>query len=603
VEPDEDGLLVQPGKAVYKTGEEMVLSILSTKPESTVYIDIVKNQQTVVTRSLKVTGGKGTFRMDLPPDLFGILEVHAYQIRKSLSLIRDAKRIFVNRADDLTIDITLDKKQYLPAEKAVLDFEVKDAAGHPVLAALGLYIVDEAVFALSELQPGLEKVFFLLEKEIMKPRYQIRGVTSNILLGAFPTEPVNVERRQRAGRVLFSAVKVPGRFSVVKSSREEEMQRLIQEVHKKIWTALKTYGKEKKSWLGRDLDPLVREGYLKADDLLDPWGRPFVRMGCTCQTCRARTLTLMSFGPNGKKGGRDDIFIDAKGRVWDQKKGRRGGRRPLADGGPVPVPAGAPAGPPRAKGMPVPQPTPTPTATPTPTPAEPAMSGAGKKATPAVRIREFFPETLFVMPELITDENGKARQEVNLADSITTWRLSAFASSTAGALGSTTKPIRVFQDFFVDIDFPVSLTQNDEVSVPIAVYNYLQKPQKVKLVAERSPWFEFLGEAEKEVELAPNQVTAVYFPLKVREIGRRKFTVTARGTEMSDAIRREVEVVPDGKKFETVINGRLLKKIEHDIAIPPDSIEDSHKILLKFYPGVVCQLMEGMEGLLRMPHG
>ena len=68
-----------------------------------------------------------------------------------------------------------------------------------------------------------------------------------------------------------------------------------------------------------------------------------------------------------------------------------------------------------------------------------------------------------------------------LADSITTWRLTCMASSARGQLGSATAGINVFQDFFVDIDFPVALTQNDEVSVPVAVYNYLKTDQEVRL--------------------------------------------------------------------------------------------------------------------------
>ena len=43
-------------------------------------------------------------------------------------------------------------------------------------AALGLAIVDESVFALSELKPGLEKIYFTLEKELMEPKYEIHGL-------------------------------------------------------------------------------------------------------------------------------------------------------------------------------------------------------------------------------------------------------------------------------------------------------------------------------------------------------------------------------------------------------------------------------------------
>ena len=74
---------------------------------------------------------------------------------------------------------------------------------------------------------------------------------------------------------------------------------------------------------------------------------------------------------------------------------------------------------------------------------------------------------------------------LTFADSITTWRLTASASSRGGALGGVTAPLRVFQDFFVDIDLPTALTQNDEVDFPVAVYNYLKNPQTVKLTSSR----------------------------------------------------------------------------------------------------------------------
>jgi len=41
---------------------------------------------------------------------------------------------------------------------------------------LRLQVVDEAVFALAEKQPALAKVFFYLEQEVMKPRYEIHSI-------------------------------------------------------------------------------------------------------------------------------------------------------------------------------------------------------------------------------------------------------------------------------------------------------------------------------------------------------------------------------------------------------------------------------------------
>ena len=59
----------------------------------------------------------------------------------------------------------------------------------------------------------------------------------------------------------------------------------------------------------------------------------------------------------------------------------------------------------------------------------------------------------------ITDESGKATITVPLADSITTWRVSTLANAATGKLGGSVAGLRVFQDFFADIDFPASLTR------------------------------------------------------------------------------------------------------------------------------------------------
>jgi 5-hydroxyisourate hydrolase-like protein (transthyretin family) len=221
----------------------------------------------------------------------------------------------------------------------------------------------------------------------------------------------------------------------------------------------------------------------------------------------------------------------------------------------------------------------------------------------APRLRQYFPETLYWAPEVLTDEGGFASLEIPMADSITTWRLTALASSQDGRLGFTTRGIRVFQDFFVDIDLPVALTQGDEISVPIGVFNYLPEAQEVRLVVEQEPWFELLGEAEQTLTIASNDIEVVYFPIRVIRFGRRGFQVTAWGEQMSDAIRREVNVVPDGKEIRLTESDWLREDKEIDITLPPEVVPETPYVEVKIYPGVMAQVVEGLEKILRLPHG
>src|SRR5260370_29701450 len=90
----------------------------------------------------------------------------------------------------------------------------------------------------------------------------------------------------------------------------------------------------------------------------------------------------------------------------------------------------------------------------------------------APHVRSFFPEALYINPEIVTDRDGRASVVIPIADNITTWRMAMMASTTRGALGSGTGSIKVFQDFFVDLAMPVTLTHGDRVSIPVAGYNY-----------------------------------------------------------------------------------------------------------------------------------
>ena len=177
------------------------------------------------------------------------------------------------------------------------------------------------------------------------------------------------------------------------------------------------------------------------------------------------------------------------------------------------------------------------------------------------------------------------------------------ASNAAGALGSTETPLRVFQEFFVDIDLPVFLTQNDRVSIPVVLYNYLDAAQDVRLVFETDTWFELEGDGEVTVTMNPGEVRALYFPIQVKELGHHKLTVFAHGKTMQDAIRREVEVAPDGEKVEVSVSDRLSATVEHTLTIPENSVAGAQKILVRVYPGVFSQIVDGLDSMLQMPSG
>jgi alpha-2-macroglobulin-like protein len=220
------------------------------------------------------------------------------------------------------------------------------------------------------------------------------------------------------------------------------------------------------------------------------------------------------------------------------------------------------------------------------------------------RVRRDFPETLYVNPSVITGADGTATIEVGMADSITEWRVSALANAADGRLGGSESGITVFQDFFVDVSFPAALTRGDEVSFPIAVYNYLDVPQTVNLELQPGTWYTALGPTTSSLQLEPGQVTGVSFPVKVNDVGLRTLTVVATGSDKSDAVARTVRVVPDGKAFPVAFSGSMnVPSVTQSVTFPPAAVPGSGQLYLDVFPAFLAQAVQGMDSILAEPNG
>jgi uncharacterized protein YfaS (alpha-2-macroglobulin family) len=669
--PAQEGLILRTDKTLAKVGERLDLTALCSHKGGTLYLDVIRNRQTIHTLAHPMEGGRTDLALPVTADMVGTLELHAYKILPNEDIIRDTRVIVVSPANDLDIKITADKVEYRPGADATLKFTVQDQQHQPVTAALGLAIVDESVFALSELQPGLEKIYFTLEKELMEPKVEIHGLRPTFLL-EHGVRDMREPSRQRAAAMLFAATPLrednqadlnggggfggpivrpigggirvrggfagggPGfgggfggpnaggatndsffdfhvdtyhdRFMKLREQVVEEMTR----AYRKIADALQRYYNAEKTWptAEQTLTVLVKQGYLKQSDLQDRWGR-FYKPHPYQQNYAPGSFTLISAGPDGRWDTNDDIgevayydYGDTKSRAFG-----RGGRMGGFGGG------GFGGG--EALGMP--EAVMDRAAMPMAAARDGAVVFNGAVDTKALRlasgptgaaapdagprVREYFPETLYWNPALLTDDHGQATLTLPLADSITTWRLSLIANTQAGQLGSADAPLKVFQEFFVDLDLPIALTQNDRMELPVAVYNYLTTPQTVTLTLQQQPWFTLTGSPVKTVTLAANQVRVVSFPIVAKAIGGHSLTVTAKGTHLSDAVRRAIEVTPDGKEVRTALNDRLEGTVEKTVSFPANAVPGSQAIWVKLYPGAFSQVVEGLDGILQMPNG
>jgi len=750
----QDQILLRTERAVYRAGEAIRLKVFSTVKRGTAYVDIVKEGQTILTRDLDIENGQAELTVAATPELAGTVDFNAYLFGRDARPVGDHRLVFVQPADELKIEASANAAVYKPGGEARVRFRVTNAKGQGVSAALGLQVVDEAVFALAEKQPGFAKVFFYLEQEVLKPRYEIHSIGMPEVVA--PVEESQAEQHDRAARALFSATEMvtANKFetefgrTVPQTKYGEYAQRyhtrflaqvrglserlshayadsaehgdLIKtvegmthdnaaglrdawdtnlRVEHAAWDPNKTHylvrsaGPDKQFGTGDDLWTYVEVRRRKIvghansgpstigvniehdrgafngraeiiGTAVDQWGGALegavVQLRSVLSAKIRRTnvdadgrfrlgdlppadYEIAVFNGSGSVLKRVEleprdrailsvllrqehseaiVAVSDTGRMVADFKvgfGMAGGVAGGVMGGVVGDAAGmplearnfqavgmAPPAPHARLALPMAQMVEV-------TGANDALRNSATlakekdEAGTAPRARSYFPEALYINPEIITDKDGIASITIPLADSITTWRMSMMASTTRGALGSGTSSIKVFQDFFVDLDLPVTLTQGDRVSIPVAVYNYSGAAGDVNLQLQADDWFSLVDDVtEKNVTVESARVGGAQFTLEAKRIGKFKLTLGARmkgGANRADIVVREIEVIPNGREQSVVFNGRLETTAQHEVAFPAESIPEASKIFMRLYPGPLSQVIEGMDSLLRMPYG
>ncbi len=224
---------------------------------------------------------------------------------------------------------------------------------------------------------------------------------------------------------------------------------------------------------------------------------------------------------------------------------------------------------------------------------------------PSPRVREYFPETMLWQPALITDDKGVADLAVNFADSITTWRLSASANSRGGALGGATVPLKVFQDFFVDIDLPrqpdperrgrlpgrrLQLSQDSANREDRAARGALVRPAWTRPASPASSTSSPTRSPPSSSASGPSSIGSQ--PLTVKAM--RHQAVRRRQAHRRGRARR-----PEGREGRHATGSPA--RSSQTIDIPPTPCPTPRSCWCKIYPGVMAQVVEGSTACCACP--
>ena len=221
--------------------------------------------------------------------------------------------------------------------------------------------------------------------------------------------------------------------------------------------------------------------------------------------------------------------------------------------------------------------------------------------------RADFPDTAAWVPVVQTGANGEATVTVTLPDSLTTWRLTARATTVDTRVGEATAELLTHQEIVVRPLLPRILTTGDTVELSALVHNYgdeaVELAVSIREIGDLR--LEIAGPLTQTIMLQPDAVRVVGWQAEAQTAGEVELLVAAQPVEgdwVGDAVQLSLPVqplaVPD---VETQI-GQFTGSLETTVQIPADALPLS-RVEIQLSRSIAGSLLNGLEYLTGFPYG
>jgi type II secretory pathway pseudopilin PulG len=578
--------LLRTDKPIYRGGESMRLTAMGDGDQP-IALDFLVAGQTMATAMLMLSLGEGELVFDLPPQLAGDVDIVAYRMNDSVVQARTIKRISITPADEIAITVQSDKESYCPGDQARLQLLLRDRNNQPLPGAMSLSVVDEAVYAVSS-DLNQTTTIGMQANESTRARYE-QAVRAREVLRQNPRDEMLryvVDTYLDGSSETLDALQSPDVAELIQwSGFPPEVEQLLLQrdayhsLHESSYPAKKIdYERRKKKFVSRLKGIWVVFGIFAffggTIDLALRENRENRRSGCSITLVELMVIItiigiLLGLLTPAVNAARESASRSAASNAIRNlgyglmEMQHREGLTTLTNGN-------------------------TTNATNNPP-----------------RLRQYFPETLLWRPELISDNEGKVELNFDIADSITQWRVSASAVTENGLLGANQAILKVFQPFFVELELPVSLTRGDEITLPVAVFNYSQVEQHVELTAEAGEGIEFVTGPTTTMTVAAGSVGSAGVRIRANAVGSHALVLTALGNDgFSDALKRTLTIVPNGVRQQRFESGTLEDESPgFRFSVPNDHVPGSMRASVHLYPNTFGHVLDAAENIFRRPSG
>jgi len=229
--------------------------------------------------------------------------------------------------------------------------------------------------------------------------------------------------------------------------------------------------------------------------------------------------------------------------------------------------------------------------------------GPVSKAFAPEEVREYFPDTAFWLPSLVTDEGGNASFRFQLPDNITSWRITAVGNTLANIFGANKGNIVVQKPLFVRLAMPPFFRLGDTTTITGIIHNQTEERQRLKVEISTDS-LTVLGDREKDLEVEARGEGEVEWTLKVGEGRSATLTVyTVAQSGLKDAMKLTLPLLPFGLPKDYGKSGQAEGTVIEKINIDKEAIPSTIDLRLYLAPSLTSSLLGALDYLAQYPYG
>ncbi len=227
------------------------------------------------------------------------------------------------------------------------------------------------------------------------------------------------------------------------------------------------------------------------------------------------------------------------------------------------------------------------------------------------QVRKNFRETAFWQADILTGPSGRASVKFTWPDSLTEWRITAYAVTRATRVGQTVAHVITRKNLILELALPRFAVQGDEWTSYSIVHNYLPEAVPVQATLKAPPVPQSAGEltivnpAPQKMQVASNGQQRVGWTLRAMRTGDTSLLGEALTPVESDAVELPLPVRPNGIRMDQSQTGTLRgqRSEQTEWTVPAQVVPDASYLSLRLTPSLAGKMFSALDYLIQYPYG